>query len=449
MSFVENLIDQIARATGLGDNTRKFVGVLASFIFSRPDGFKGFQKTFQKAGLGGPFESWLSGSPSMRTIDASQVRNALGDRNLEAIAQKSGLPTTQIGPAIAGALPLLVRSVTAGGVIPNGLPSTLAGLIGGGNIDWGKSSVTHLPGSKKRGSLWRWLLPILALLALAWCGWHMRNVKPTVPATSEATGTAPVAATDGTAVAVTAPRLAFENNAGKVTVSGALGTTAEKFEMLEALKSTFGQQNVSGDIDVDASISPASWLDKLKALLPSLKGSGLKFGFEGDKLKLDTTALSDAERISVSSLFQKELPNLEVDGLVDPGVKAIQNLKPGYTAQDLTAALNKTTVLFATGSAKLTPSSSSIVRSAAEAIQGAPAGTRVEVKGHTDNQGTATENQLLSEQRAKAVADALIADGVPADRLASRGFGSNRPVGDNSTEKGRAANRRIEYEVVH
>ncbi len=72
----------------------------------------------------------------------------------------------------------------------------------------------------------------------------------------------------------------------------------------------------------------------------------------------------------------------------------------------------------------------------------------MEVGGHTDSQGDAARNQLLSEQRARAVADALIAAGVPAERLAARGFGSNRPVGDNSTEAGRAANRRIGYEVM-
>ncbi len=444
MSFVENLIDQIARATGLGDTTRKFVGVLASYIFSRPDGFKGFQKTFQKAGLGGLFESWLSGSPTMRTIDAGQVRNVLGDRNLEAIAHESGLSSGLAANAIAGGLPLLVRSLTAGGVIPNGLPSTLAGLVGG-NLDWSKGNVTHLRGSKKRGGLSRWLLPVLALLALGWCGWHMRNVKPMVPATSEA---AAVAATDGTAVGVAAPRLSFENIAGKVKVAGTLGTTAEKFQLWEALKTTFGADNVSGSIDVDASVKPAGWLDKVKAMLPSLKGSGLKFGFDGDTVHLDTAALPEAERIAVSSLFQKELGQLKVNGLFDAGTKAINALKAGYSAKDLTTALNKTTVMFQTGSARITPSSGDIIRHAAEAIQGAPAGTRVEVGGHTDSQGNAADNQLLSEQRAKAVADALVAAGVPAERLASRGFGSNRPVGDNTTDAGRAENRRIAYEVL-
>ena len=165
-------------------------------------------------------------------------------------------------------------------------------------------------------------------------------------------------------------------------------------------------------------------------------------------MKLNTSALPEAERVAVSSLFQKELPALKVEGLFDPGVEAIKELKAGYNARELTDALNLTTVRFETGSATLTRSSQEIIRQAADAIEGAPAGTRVEVGGHTDNQGDAAGNQLLSERRARAVADALIAAGVPADRLAARGFGSNRPVGDNGTEAGRAANRRIGYEVM-
>lgn len=444
MSVVENLIEQVARATGLGDNTRKFVGVLASFIFSQPEGFKGFQKLFQKAGVGGLFESWLSGSPGMRDIAPAQIQNVLGDSKLGDIAQKAGVPKTLIGPAVASTLPLLVRSLTAGGVIPNGIPTGLASLAG--NLDWGNNTVTHLRGNRKRGSFWRWLLPILALLALAYCGWHMRGKSP--PVGTPAAATAPMAATDGTAQSVGAPTFAFQNSGGKVDVSGTLATAAEKFQLLDALKSTFGSDKVSARFDVDASVKPASWLDRFKAILPGLKADGLKFAFNGDAVKLDTSALPEAERVAVSSLFQKELPAVKVEGLFDRGVEAIKELKAGYNARELTDALNLTTVRFETGSAQLTRSSEDIIRQAAEAIEGAPAGTRVEVGGHTDSQGDATHNQLLSEQRARAVADALIAAGVPADRLAARGFGSNRPIGDNSTEAGRAANRRIAYEVL-
>ena len=68
--------------------------------------------------------------------------------------------------------------------------------------------------------------------------------------------------------------------------------------------------------------------------------------------------------------------------------------------------------------------------------------------GHTDNTGDAEANMLLSQQRAEAVRDYLVANGVPADRLVATGYGQNDPLGDNSTEAGREKNRRTEFTVL-
>lgn len=337
---------------------------------------------------------------------------------------------------LATAVPMLIRAVTAGGVMPTSLPASFAGLLGGASRT----------GVKRPWRIWRWLLPLLALLALAYCGWNMRNKTTSPPRTTESTSTPahPVAAT---AVASADPRFTFKNDGGKIAVAGTLATAAEKFKLWEALTATFGRDNVSGQLDVDAKVRPAGWLDRLKGMLPDLKANGLKFAFTGDTVKLDTSALPDAGRAAVSSLFQQQLGNVKLEGVFDRGVEAIDHLKAGYTATDLTAALNLTTVNFETGSATLTRSSQEIIRKAAEAIQGAPAGTKVEVGGHTDRQGNAAGNQALSEQRAQAVVAALVAQGVPADRLVARGFGSNQPLADNGTDAGRAKNRRIEYTV--
>jgi len=67
------------------------------------------------------------------------------------------------------------------------------------------------------------------------------------------------------------------------------------------------------------------------------------------------------------------------------------------------------------------------------------------VEGHTDNTGNATNNQTLSESRSKAIVDKLVEMGISADRLSSSGKGQNSPIADNSTENGRAKNRRVEF----
>ena len=71
----------------------------------------------------------------------------------------------------------------------------------------------------------------------------------------------------------------------------------------------------------------------------------------------------------------------------------------------------------------------------------------VHIKGHTDNRGQQAENQSLSEKRAAAVANALTAYGVPADRVTSAGFGQSLPIASNDTEEGRSKNRRTEFEI--
>lgn len=73
---------------------------------------------------------------------------------------------------------------------------------------------------------------------------------------------------------------------------------------------------------------------------------------------------------------------------------------------------------------------------------------RIEIGGHTDDQGSDEYNDRLSENRAKAVYDYLISRGIPASRLSYAGYGKHKPIADNSTEAGRAENRRTEFRII-
>ncbi|MFT3756942.1 MAG: OmpA family protein [Pseudoxanthomonas sp.] len=74
--------------------------------------------------------------------------------------------------------------------------------------------------------------------------------------------------------------------------------------------------------------------------------------------------------------------------------------------------------------------------------------TIVEVSGHTDSIGTDAVNQRLSEQRASSVSSYLVGQGVQQVRIESVGFGKQYPIADNSTDAGRAKNRRVEIRLV-
>ena len=72
---------------------------------------------------------------------------------------------------------------------------------------------------------------------------------------------------------------------------------------------------------------------------------------------------------------------------------------------------------------------------------------RIEVAGHTDNVGDPRLNRALSENRAKVVAHYLIQRGVANYRIDANGYGSTRPVTDNTDENGRIRNRRVEIKI--
>ncbi len=76
------------------------------------------------------------------------------------------------------------------------------------------------------------------------------------------------------------------------------------------------------------------------------------------------------------------------------------------------------------------------------------AATTIEIGGHTDNVGDKKSNQILSENRAKAVYDYLIANEIAKERLTFKGFGDSMPIDDNNTEAGKANNRRTEFMIV-
>lgn len=104
-------------------------------------------------------------------------------------------------------------------------------------------------------------------------------------------------------------------------------------------------------------------------------------------------------------------------------------------------------IKFQTGSAELTQKSQALLAWLARRLQDFPT-TKLDVHAHTDGQGDTDANQRLSERRAEAVVNYLIAKGVSAKRLTADGFGESQPIADNSTSEGRQRNRRVEFHVA-
>ncbi|MDR1811305.1 MAG: OmpA family protein [Candidatus Fibromonas sp.] len=104
-------------------------------------------------------------------------------------------------------------------------------------------------------------------------------------------------------------------------------------------------------------------------------------------------------------------------------------------------------ITFATGKSELLSSSFKILESTVKGLQKYDS-VKVEISGHTDNQGGLEYNDKLSQARADAVRDYLIKKGIAENRITAVGYGYSRPRADNKTENGRAQNRRIEIGII-
>ena len=146
----------------------------------------------------------------------------------------------------------------------------------------------------------------------------------------------------------------------------------------------------------------------------------------------------------------KVLPNGVALRVPDNGVEAelVGFVDDPSRPVDETTWFNFDRVTFGTNSATITPESHDQLNNIAAILKAYPT-VNVTVGGYTDNVGGAAANRRLSQRRADAVQRELIRRGIPLSRVNAKGYGQEHPVADNSTEDGRAQNRRIALHVTH
>jgi outer membrane protein OmpA-like peptidoglycan-associated protein len=104
-------------------------------------------------------------------------------------------------------------------------------------------------------------------------------------------------------------------------------------------------------------------------------------------------------------------------------------------------------IFYNTNSAELTTESKVVLRSFAGYLKENPE-IKIEIQGHTDNVGNPKANEALSSNRAFSVKSTLEEMGISGSRINAKGFGSSKPIADNSNEEGRAKNRRTEFMIL-
>ncbi len=128
-------------------------------------------------------------------------------------------------------------------------------------------------------------------------------------------------------------------------------------------------------------------------------------------------------------------------------IKDIRIAQGGKKLYDRLMADGKITsrgILFALGKAVIKPQSMGTIKKIANLMKDHP-DIAFSIEGHTDSDGGTDSNQKLSEERAAAVKSKLIAMGIDASRLKSKGLGESKPTDSNDTAEGKANNRRVEF----
>ncbi len=105
-------------------------------------------------------------------------------------------------------------------------------------------------------------------------------------------------------------------------------------------------------------------------------------------------------------------------------------------------------ILFVTGKDRILRRSYPVLEAVQTTLEENPRITKIRIEGHTDDRGSDSYNQRLSESRASAIMRYLVEAGIDPDRLVAVGYGEARPIDDNGTEEGRERNRRVEFTIL-
>jgi OmpA-OmpF porin, OOP family len=197
-------------------------------------------------------------------------------------------------------------------------------------------------------------------------------------------------------------------------------------------------------------LSRTDWSIPAMALLAAIGLGGLFWWFghrPADMARVEEPAMKTVGTSGVlAGRFARTLPGNVT--IVIPGAGSAEDRLSSHLASAQARVTVKfDRIGFESNSATLTPKSNEQIDNIALILRAYP-DAKVTIAGFTDNTGNEGANLSLSRARAMAVAERLKADGVTTERVRAMGYGSGKPIADNSTEAGRTQNRRIEMEVV-
>ncbi|SDC06699.1 OmpA-OmpF porin, OOP family [Acinetobacter boissieri] len=233
----------------------------------------------------------------------------------------------------------------------------------------------------------------------------------------------------------------YASYAQTIVVEGVVPNDESKQAILTKMHTVYSSDQILDKIQVRAVSAPNGWSDAIANIItPDLKKvSQGKLAVQGTQINLTGKVSNHNDVESVSKLLQSQ---------INSPFSVNTNLSMSQNEQKIVDdTLKNRIVEFESGSVILTPAGMRILDEMSVALSKLE-GKSIKIIGHTDSSGDSKKNLILSQGRAEAVKQYLVAKHILAEKLTTSGLGSEKPVADNTTAEGRKKNRRIEFEVL-
>lgn len=238
---------------------------------------------------------------------------------------------------------------------------------------------------------------------------------------------------------------------GSVQLRGRLGDEMTRAAVESYAAAAFGVENVYPATRINEAV-PAGWPTRVLAALEGLSylANGSAIVTEKDIRISGQTGVQSA-RSDIARILSAKLESgasFDLDVTYSEALDPLAALPTPEECVDLIkAASSKRKISFAPSSSDIEKDALETIDAIADILRDCQA-VQFEIAGHTDSQGREVMNQQLSQARADAVLNAIMARRVLTSNLTAKGYGESEPIADNDTEEGREANRRIEFRIV-
>jgi len=238
---------------------------------------------------------------------------------------------------------------------------------------------------------------------------------------------------------------------GLVQLRGRLGDDLTQTAVRNFAAAHFGSSNVYPATRTDTSL-PSGWPTRVLTALESLailnNGAAI---VTTDRVEVSGVSGRPDARAEITRILSSKLPEGATFALDVSYSEALDPLAALPTPEECVAQINAVVtqhkITFAPSSTDIEDDAMTTIASISELLRDCQT-VQIEIGGHTDSQGREVMNQQLSQARADAVLNAIMAQRVLTSNLSAKGYGETQPIGDNGTDAGREANRRIEFRLV-